>query len=98
MVPASPGPLGMEPLCAAYGIECLGAARDLAGSGKRSMKALLDSFDFDLVPLEELGDAGQVALSFTNVNTVEDGRRVEAVLNAKQKPAPSKEPQGGALP
>lgn len=95
LVPAGPGPLGMEPLCAAYRIECLGAAKELAGSGKRSMKALLDAFEFDLVPLEELGDADQVALSFTNVNTVEDGRKVEALLNEKQEPAPSKEPQGG---
>ena len=97
LVPASSGPLGMEPLCAAYGLECLGPAKELARSGKRSMKVLLDSFDFDLVPLEELGAPEAVALAFTNVNTVEDGRKVEAVLEERREQAPSEGPQGGGL-
>jgi molybdopterin-guanine dinucleotide biosynthesis protein A len=87
LVPASDGPLGMEPLCAAYGMECLGPARELTRSGRRSMMALLDTFDFDLLPLEQLGDPEEVSLAFTNVNTVEDGKKVEAVLEKRRERA-----------
>lgn len=90
LVPASRGPLGMEPLCAAYGLECLGPARELARSGPRSLKALLDTFDFDLIPLEDLGDPEEAALAFTNVNTVRDGMTIEAVLEKREKEATSR--------
>ena len=87
LVPASDGPLGMEPLCAAYGMECLGPARELTRSGPRSMMALLNAVDFDLLPLEELGEPEEVNRVFTNVNTVEDGKKVEAVLEARREMA-----------
>ena len=83
LVPASSGPLGMEPLCAAYSLECLGPARELARSGKRSMKGLLDGFDFDLVPLEELGVPEKTSMAFVNVNTIEEGLKVEAILKRR---------------
>jgi len=89
LVPESQGPLGMEPLCAAYGLDCLGPARELARSGIRSMKALLDGFDFDLVPLEDLGKPEEVALAFTNVNTIADGRKVEEVLRKRGERPPT---------
>ena len=84
LVPASNGPLGMEPLCAAYSVDCLGPARELSRSGPRSMKALLDGFDFDLVPLDQLGPPADTIEVFTNVNTIPDGVRVEEVLRARQ--------------
>ena len=87
LVPASTGPLGMEPLCAAYSVDCLGPARELCRSGPMSMKALLDGFDFDLIPLEELGDPADARVAFTNVNTIKDGMRVEAVLEARRAAA-----------
>lgn len=90
LVPASPGPLGMEPLCAAYSLDCLGPARELARSGRRSMKALLDGFDFDLIPMEKLGEVEEVALAFTNVNTIQEGVRVEAVLEKRWAEDPSR--------
>jgi len=95
LVPASAGPLGMEPLCAAYSLDCLGPARELARSGHRSMKALLDSFDFDLIPLEDLGDEEDTAVAFTNVNTIEEGVRVEAVLERRRLDASSQGTAGG---
>lgn len=85
LVPASSGPLGMEPLCAAYGLDCLGPARELARSGRRSMKALLESSDFDLVPLEELGDPRETSLVFTNVNTLRDGITAEGILERRRQ-------------
>jgi molybdopterin-guanine dinucleotide biosynthesis protein A len=98
LVPASPGPLGMEPLCAAYSLDCLGPARELARSGRRSMKALLDSFDFDLIPLEGLGDPAVAAVAFTNVNTVADGMRVEAILERRRQEVPPPDPGEGSEP
>jgi molybdopterin-guanine dinucleotide biosynthesis protein A len=79
-VPASTGRLGLEPLCAVYGMDCLGPARELARSGRRSMRALLEGLEFEVVPLEALTDPGEGAFPFTNVNTIEEGRRVEAIL------------------
>lgn len=96
LVPESRGPLGMEPLCAAYGLECLGPARELARTGARSMKALLEAVDFHRIPLEELGDPEETAVAFTNVNTIEEGVRVEAVLEKRRHGvAPPQEPPGG---
>jgi molybdopterin-guanine dinucleotide biosynthesis protein A len=89
LVPASSGPLGMEPLCAAYGLDCLEPAKELARSGSRSMKALLDSIDFELIPLEELGDPKETALAFTNVNTIQEGMKVEAILESRQHAVPA---------
>lgn len=88
LVPASSGPLGMEPLCAAYSLDCLGPARELARSGHRSMKGLLDSFDFDLIPMEDLGDPEEASVAFTNVNTIEEGMKVEAVLEERRERSP----------
>lgn len=84
LVPASTGPLGMEPLCAAYSVDCLGPARELTRNGPRSMKALLDGFDFDLVPLADLGTPSETEHVFTNVNTIQDGVRVESALEARK--------------
>jgi len=96
LVPASPGPLGMEPLCAAYSLDCLGPAKELARSGHRSMKSLLDSFDFDLIPLEDLGAPEDTAVAFTNVNTIQDGVRVEEVLERRSAgSSPSPPAKGG---
>jgi len=96
LVPESRGPLGMEPLCAAYDLECLGPARALARSGARSMKALLESVDFHRMPLEELGDPEETAEAFTNVNTIEEGVRVEALLEERRRAlAPLKDPWEG---
>lgn len=96
LVPDSRGPLGMEPLCAAYGLECLGPARELARMGARSMKALLESVDFHRISLEELGDPEETAAAFTNVNTIEEGMTVEGVLEKRRhRVAPSQEPWEG---
>lgn len=74
LVPASPGPLGMEPLCAAYTLACLEPAEALLASGHRSMNGLLEAVGLSLVPMDALGGAGEVAKRFTNVNTPEEGR------------------------
>ncbi len=80
LVPASPGPLGMEPLCAAYGLSCLSPAEALLAAGRRSMMGLLEAVPVSLVPLGSLGGEASVARQFRNVNSPEDGRAVEEVL------------------
>jgi hypothetical protein len=59
------------------------------------MKALLDGFDFDLIPMEKLGEVEDVALAFTNVNTIQEGVRVEAVLEKRRAEDPSRGPKKG---
>lgn len=81
VVPASPGPLGMEPLCAAYTLACLEPAEALVTAGHRSMRGLLDAVGFSLVPMDALGGPGEAAKRFTNVNTPEEKREVEDALS-----------------
>ena len=89
-VPWSPGPLGFEPLCAAYSVNVLPMARDLARAGSRSMERLLE--ELGVVPTV-LKDRSPEALAraFTNVNTRDDARRVEALLD---RPGRSPEEDG----
>jgi len=80
VVPASLGPLGLEPLCAAYTVDCLESAHGLVAAGRRSMMGLLDQVGYALVPVEVLGGREEVALRFRNVNTKEDRSEVEEIL------------------
>jgi hypothetical protein len=59
------------------------------------MKALLDTVDFDLIPLADLGDPAEVAAAFTNVNTVADGMKVEAILERRRQGVSSPDPEEG---
>ncbi len=80
LVPESRGPLGMEPLCGAYLVGGLEAAREAVASGRRSMKALLEVVPCIRVSLDQLGPPEESTLAFTNVNTREDALRVEPLL------------------
>jgi hypothetical protein len=62
------------------------------------MKALLDSVDFDLISLEDLGDPAEAAAAFTNVNTVAEGMKVEAILERRRKGVSSPGPEQGRGP
>lgn len=83
LLPASPGPLGYEPLCGAYDISVLDPARELARTGPHSMKSLLDTIDHQLVSMEDLGGEDVVSTAFINVNTIRDGMRAEEILKRK---------------
>jgi molybdopterin-guanine dinucleotide biosynthesis protein A len=80
LVPASPGPLGVEPLCAAYALSCLSPAEALLASGRRSMMDLLERVPVSTVPMASLGGEAAAARQFRNVNSPEDGRGVEKIL------------------
>jgi molybdopterin-guanine dinucleotide biosynthesis protein A len=81
LVPESSGPLGLEPLCAAYTVDCLGPVRELLKAGRRSMMGLLETVGFSPVPVAALGGPDALTLTFMNVNTVEDSERVASLLS-----------------
>lgn len=82
-VPGSPGgPLGFEPLCAAYGVECLPEVEAAALSSDRSMVELVRRMGVLPIPATALGREGEMTLAFTNVNTRESARRAEEILVA----------------
>jgi molybdopterin-guanine dinucleotide biosynthesis protein A len=83
VVPESEGPLGAEPLCAGYGVECLSAVERLLEEGELPMEGLLGRTSVTRVEGERLGSAGALRRAFTNVNTPGDARRAEELLRDK---------------
>jgi molybdopterin-guanine dinucleotide biosynthesis protein A len=83
LVPQSPGPLGVEPLCGVYTVGCGGSARRLLAAGRRAMMALLEAEGYSLVPSEAVDDRQSLSRIFLNVNTPEDARVAESVLLAR---------------
>ncbi len=81
-VPWGHGPGGFEPLCAAYGVECLPEVESVLRSPRHSMEALLDRVDVFRVPAEDLASPGLLDLAFTNVNTQEQAAKVAALLES----------------
>jgi molybdopterin-guanine dinucleotide biosynthesis protein A len=80
LVPESFGPLGLEPLCAAYTLDCLSPARDLLNEGRRSMMGLLEKTGFTRVPAAKLGGQELLSRTFMNVNTPGEAERVGSIL------------------
>jgi len=80
VVPGSHGPLGFEPLCAGYEVVGLPGVEELIRAGKRSMESALDQMGAFRIPPCELGSQEELALAFTNVNTLEMAHRAEEVL------------------
>jgi molybdopterin-guanine dinucleotide biosynthesis protein A len=78
-VPCSVGPLGFEPLCAAYSTEVLPAVRRLAESSDRAMERLLGEVGAPPLFLEGRTEE-ELAVAFTNVNTRDEARRAEELL------------------
>jgi molybdenum cofactor guanylyltransferase len=81
-IPESPGPLGFEPLCAVYGVECLAGVEEAVLSSGRSMEEVVRRLGAFMIPMEVLGGAEELAVAFTNVNTPASARRAEDLLVA----------------
>ena len=79
-VPGSYGPRGLEPLCGAYSVECLPLVRKVVSGGDRSLAGLLTDLEAQTIPAADLGCREDVTMAFSNVNTPEEGRRVEKLL------------------
>jgi molybdopterin-guanine dinucleotide biosynthesis protein A len=95
VVPGSHGPLGFEPLCAGYEVSGLPELESLIESGRRSMESALELMGAYHVPPASLGDPEELALAFTNVNTVDTARWVEGALSDTISSAGNVRPQSG---
>ncbi len=81
VVPESPGPLGFEPLAAAYPVSLLPVVEaKLKGGRTPSLRSIFDGSAAAKVPLERIEEAGDPERLFLNVNRPEDRRRAEALL------------------
>jgi molybdopterin-guanine dinucleotide biosynthesis protein A len=89
-VPGSPGPLGLEPLCACYGTAVLEMVEELLQGGRPSMDSVLRVLEVEPIPSDSLGEEGELGLAFTNVNTEESARAAEALLLEQLRSSPAR--------
>lgn len=81
-LPASRGPRGFEPLCAAYGVGCRKELELALDRGDRAVISALANIETRIMPLERVEIYGDPGLLFLNVNRPEDRKRAEALLIA----------------
>ena len=80
VVPASHGPRGFEPLCAAYGVGCLPAIEAAVARGDRAVVSFFSDVDVRIMDLPEVSSHGEPDTMFFNVNRPEDHLRADALL------------------
>ncbi len=71
-LPASPGPRGVEPLCAAYGPATLAAVEATLAAGDRRAVGFHDRIKTSILSPERVREFGDPTTLFFNVNTVDD--------------------------
>ncbi len=96
VVPESPGPLGVEPLCAGYRVAGLPEVRRLARGTSRSMEEVLAVLRAHRIPMDGLGGVRELSRAFANVNTPDQARALdpserEAVWRVHGLPEPGRE-------
>ena len=84
VVPASSGPRGFEPLCAAYGVECLRQIEDAIDRGDRAVISFFDRVTVDVMALAEVAVHGDPDTIFFNVNRPGDRAVADALLAGHQ--------------
>lgn len=87
--PASRGPRGIEPLCAAYGVECVGAIELALDRGDRTIVSALSEVRQVIIPLETVESYGDPELLFLNVNRPSDRERAESLLGELDRHGPA---------
>jgi molybdopterin-guanine dinucleotide biosynthesis protein A len=75
------GPNGLEPLCAIYGKGCLPFVEEGLTAGQRNVFHLIDRVHALIVPAVEIATVDPEFLSFLNVNTPDDYRRLQKADN-----------------
>lgn len=95
-VPESPGPLGLEPLCGVYGVECLAGVEEAALSSHRSMEDAIRRLGAFTIPMPVLGGREAVAAAFTNVNTRTSAEWVRELLEGGVAGAPADQGPSGS--
>ena len=98
VVPESPGPLGFEPLCGGYGVGGLPSLEKLLSTSKRSMEDALLAMGGHRIPITEMGTVEELALAFTNVNTIDTAGMVQRLLRERHSPTPGSQEELGGTP
>jgi molybdopterin-guanine dinucleotide biosynthesis protein A len=80
VVPASRGPRGFEPLCAAYDVGCLPAIEAAIERGDRAVVSFFPDVAVRLVDLAAVSSHGDPDTIFFNVNRPEDHLRADELL------------------
>lgn len=83
VAPASPGPLGLEPLCAVYPVRSLEAVEERLAVGPLSAYSLLEGLSAKVIPLETVASVCDPSNAFLNVNRAVDLWRAEALMAAE---------------
>jgi len=83
VLPEGPRRGALEPLCGWYGTGALDRARALLGGGGASMARFVGGLRVRPVPVGELEVAEPAAELFANVNTPDERRRVETILEGR---------------
>ena len=91
VVPASDGPRGLEPLCAAYGAECLGAIDRALDRGDRAIVSFFPDVRVEILDAATVCGFGDPDTMFFNVNRPEDRLRAEELLAGRSPDAPPRE-------
>lgn len=89
VMPASPGPRGVEPLCGAYGAGCLAAIEAAIRRGDRAVVSFFDAVDVHVLDSAAVASFGDPETMFFNVNRPGDRVRAEALLARVARPEAS---------
>ena len=92
VVPASRGPRGFEPLCAAYDVGCVPAIEAAIEKGDRAVISFFPAVDLRIVELARVSSYGDPDTMFFNVNRPEDHVRADALLAALGAAEPEPQP------
>lgn len=98
VAPASLGPSGVEPLCAAYPTSELGTVRRLLDEGPLPANRVLDALTPEVLPLDLVKTACDPWVAFLNVNREEDRRRAETLLGKEGASRGLRRGEGAAGP
>jgi molybdopterin-guanine dinucleotide biosynthesis protein A len=85
-VPASPGPLGIEPLCACYPVGLTRAAEEWLAAGRFGMGEFVRAHDPVVVAGDKLALVAGAEHAFLNVNAPADLDRAADLLSRQARP------------
>ena len=85
-VPASPGPLGIEPLCACYPVSLVAAVEEWLSAGRFGMGEFVRAHDPVVVARDQFASVAGAEHAFLNVNAPADLERAADLLSLQAKP------------
>ena len=77
--------MGLEPLCAVYGPNCIEPVRKQLVAEDFRMSAFFDSVDMVKLPLDEVAKHGEPNTIFFNVNTPGDLTKAEELWRSQHE-------------